>query len=89
MQHAGCARPDCLRGTKHHDIARKEQDNDRLRRIDRNGQFFRIELGAARFVLSQTQEHAVGEGGAVPPIHPEGTVHETKADAEATDVQPA
>jgi mannose-6-phosphate isomerase-like protein (cupin superfamily) len=77
-------------------------------------QFFRIEQGEARFVLSG-EEHLVHNGDAVvvsagtyhnvlnastsaplrlytiysPPNHPDGTVHKTKADAEAADVQPA
>jgi len=77
-------------------------------------QFFRIEQGEARFVLSEKEEHLVRDGDAVvipagtyhnvlntsqttplrlytlysPPNHPEGTVHKTKADAEAADVHP-
>lgn len=73
--------------------------------------FFRIEQGEARFVLSETEAHPVGEGDAVvvpagtyhnvlktssthplrlytiysPPHHPEGTVHKTKAQAEAAE----
>ncbi len=72
-------------------------------------QFFRIEQGEARFVLSETEEHLVRDGDAVvvpagtyhnvlnasqttplrlytiysPPNHPDGTVHKTKAEAEA------
>jgi mannose-6-phosphate isomerase-like protein (cupin superfamily) len=74
-------------------------------------QFFRIEEGAARFVLNGTEEHVVENGGAVvvpagtyhnvintsatsplklytiytPPQHPDGTVHKTKAEAEAAE----
>lgn len=74
-------------------------------------QFFRVEEGRARFVLNGTEEHMVGEGGAVvvpagtrhnvvnpsaskplklytiytPPQHPDGTVHKTKADADAAE----
>mgnify|MGYP006270356065 CR=1 FL=1 len=74
-------------------------------------QFFRIEEGKARFVLNNTEEHAVSAGGAVvvpagtyhnvinvsstkplklytiytPPQHPDGTVHKTKAEAEAAE----
>lgn len=76
-------------------------------------QFFRIEEGRAKFVLNRSEEHLVGEGGAVvvpagtdhnvinpsptkplklytvytPPEHPEGTVHKTKADADAAERQ--
>ena len=74
-------------------------------------QFFRIELGRARFVLNDTEEHLVKAGEAVvvpagtyhnvintssteplklytvytPPQHPAGTLHKTKADAEAAE----
>ena len=74
-------------------------------------QFFRIEQGEARFVLSETKEHLVRDGDAVvipagtyhnvlntskttplrlytiysPPNHPDGTVHRTKAAAEAAE----
>lgn len=74
-------------------------------------QFFRIEQGEARFVLSETEEHLVRDGDAVvvpagtyhnvlnasqttplrlytiysPPNHPDGTVHKTKAEAEAAE----
>jgi mannose-6-phosphate isomerase-like protein (cupin superfamily) len=74
-------------------------------------QFFRIEEGAARFVLNGSEEHVVENGGAVvvpagtyhnvintsatsplklytiytPPQHPDGTVHKTKAEAEAAE----
>jgi mannose-6-phosphate isomerase-like protein (cupin superfamily) len=78
-------------------------------------QFFRIEQGAAKFVLHEAEEHVVGAGGAVvvpagthhnvvnasstrpvklytiytPPQHPSGTVHATRAEAEAAEHQPA
>ena len=78
-------------------------------------QFFRIEQGEARFVMSETEEHLVRDGDAVvipagtyhnvlnaskttplrlytiysPPNHPDGTVHKTKTEAEAADVQSA
>ncbi len=74
-------------------------------------QFFRIEEGKARFILNNTEEHAVGAGGAAvvpagtyhnvinasrteplklytiytPPQHPDGTVHKTKAEADAAE----
>ena len=74
-------------------------------------QFFRIEQGEARFVLSETEAHPVRAGDAVvipagtyhnvlntssthplrlytiysPPNHPDGTVHKTKAQAEAAE----
>jgi mannose-6-phosphate isomerase-like protein (cupin superfamily) len=74
-------------------------------------QFFRIEKGEAKFVLSGAEEHLVHDGDAVvvpagtyhnvintsstkklrlytiysPPQHPDGTVHKTKADAEAAE----
>ncbi len=74
-------------------------------------QFFRIEQGRAKFVLSNSEEHIVGTGGAVvvpagtyhnvvnpsptkrlrlytiytPPQHPDGTVHKTRAEAEAAE----
>jgi mannose-6-phosphate isomerase-like protein (cupin superfamily) len=72
-------------------------------------QFFRIEMGKAKFVFNDSEEHVVKAGGAVvvpagtyhnvinasskkplklytiysPPQHPDGTVHKTKAEAEA------
>lgn len=72
-------------------------------------QFFRIELGEARFVFNGKEEHVVHASDAVvvpagthhnvinnstktslklytlysPPNHPDGTVHKTKAEAEA------
>jgi mannose-6-phosphate isomerase-like protein (cupin superfamily) len=78
-------------------------------------QFFRVEQGAATFVLNEAEEHVIGVGGAVvvpagtwhnvvnassarpvklytiytPPQHPGGTVHRTRADAEAAEHQPA
>jgi len=74
-------------------------------------QFFRIEQGRAKFVLSNSEEHILAAGGAVvvpagtyhnvinpsptkrlrlytiytPPQHPDGTVHKTKAEAEAAE----
>lgn len=74
-------------------------------------QFFRVEEGRAKFVFNRSEEHFVGEGGAVvvpagtyhnvinasttkplklytvytPPQHPDGTVHKTKADADAAE----
>jgi mannose-6-phosphate isomerase-like protein (cupin superfamily) len=74
-------------------------------------QFFRIEVGEAKFVFSGKEEHLVGAGDAVivpagtfhnvintsptkplklytlysPPNHPDGTVHKTKAEAEAAE----
>lgn len=74
-------------------------------------QFFRIEMGEAKFVFNDREEHIVGAGEAVvvpagtfhnvinisptkslklytiytPPQHPEGTVHKTKAEAEAAE----
>jgi len=86
----------------------EELGNEVHERVD---QFFRIEEGGAKFVLSGTEEHLVGAGGAVvvpagtyhnvintspteplklytiytPPQHPDGTVHKTKAEAEAAE----
>jgi mannose-6-phosphate isomerase-like protein (cupin superfamily) len=74
-------------------------------------QFFRIEVGKAKFILNGREEHVVSAGGAVvvpagtyhnvinalstrplklytiytPPQHPAGTVHKTKAEAEAAE----
>jgi mannose-6-phosphate isomerase-like protein (cupin superfamily) len=73
-------------------------------------QFFRIEMGKAKFVFGDTEEHVVGDGDAVivpagtyhnvinvsdgplklytiysPPNHPDGTVHKTKAEADAAE----
>ncbi len=74
-------------------------------------QFFRIEVGSARFVFNGSEEHEVKAGEAVvvpagtfhnvinasktkqlklytlysPPNHPDGTVHKTKADAQAAE----
>jgi len=74
-------------------------------------QFFRVEVGEAKFVFSGKEEHLVGAGDAVivpagtfhnvintsptkplklytvysPPNHPDGTVHKTKAEAEAAE----
>jgi len=73
-------------------------------------QFFRIEMGKAKFVFGGTEEHVVGDGDAVivpagtyhnvinvsdgplklytlysPPNHPDGTVHKTKAEADAAE----
>jgi mannose-6-phosphate isomerase-like protein (cupin superfamily) len=74
-------------------------------------QFFRIEVGKARFVFNGTEEHVAEAGDAVivpagtfhnvinatpggqlklytiytPPNHPDGTVHKTKAEAEAAE----
>ncbi len=74
-------------------------------------QFFRIEVGSARFVFNGSEEHEVKAGEAVvvpagtfhnvinasktkqlklytlysPPNHPDGTIHKTKADAEAAE----
>ncbi len=74
-------------------------------------QFFRIEVGEAKFVFGGSEEHLVKAGGAVivpagtyhnvintskkkplklytvysPPNHPDGTIHKTKADAEAAE----
>jgi mannose-6-phosphate isomerase-like protein (cupin superfamily) len=74
-------------------------------------QFFRIEDGNAKFIISDKKEHLVGDGDAVvvpggtshnvvnmssvkplklytiysPPVHPDGTVHKTKAEAEAAE----
>lgn len=36
-------------------------------------QFFRVEEGRAKFVLNRSEEHLVGEGGAV--VVPAGTLH--------------
>ncbi len=74
-------------------------------------QFFRLEMGKARFVFNGKVEHLVGDGDAVavpagtfhnvinasqteplklytvysPPNHPPGTVHKTKAEADAAE----
>lgn len=74
-------------------------------------QFFRVEMGEARFVFNEKEEHTVRDGDAVvvpagtyhnvanasktaplklytiysPPNHPDGTVHKTKAEAEAAE----
>jgi mannose-6-phosphate isomerase-like protein (cupin superfamily) len=74
-------------------------------------QFFRVEVGEAKFVLNGKETHVVGAGEAAvvpactwhnvlntsktdllklytvytPPNHPEGTIHKTKADAEAAE----
>jgi len=74
-------------------------------------QFFRIEVGNAKFVFNNKEEHVVGDGDAVvvpagtyhnvinmssdnplklytiysPPNHPDGTVHKTKAEADAAE----
>jgi mannose-6-phosphate isomerase-like protein (cupin superfamily) len=74
-------------------------------------QSFRIEKGAAMFVLNGSEEHVAHENDAVvipdgtnhnvinasksrklklytvysPPNHPVGTIHKTKAEAEATE----
>ena len=74
-------------------------------------QFFRIEVGKARFVFNGSEKHVVSAGGAVvvpagthhniintsatkplklytiytPPQHPDGTVHKTKAEAQAAE----
>ena len=74
-------------------------------------QFFRIELGKAKFVLNGNEKHLVQDGGAVvvpagtyhnvintsatkplklytvyaPANHPDGTVHKTKAEAQAAE----
>ena len=87
---------------------KEELGNEVHEQVD---QFFRIEEGGAKFVLSGTEEHLVGAGGAVvvpagtyhnvintspteplklytiytPPQHPDGTVHKTKAEAEAAE----
>ncbi|HUV67229.1 MAG TPA: cupin domain-containing protein [Sedimentisphaerales bacterium] len=87
---------------------KEEIGNEVHKQVD---QFFRIEEGRAKFVLSGTEEHLVGAGGAVvvpagtyhnvintsptkplklytiytPPQHPDGTVHKTKAEAEAAE----
>ena len=42
-------------------------------------QFFRIEEGKARFVFHNTEEHAVGAGGAV--VVPAGTYHNVLNDS--------
>jgi mannose-6-phosphate isomerase-like protein (cupin superfamily) len=78
-------------------------------------QFFRIEQGAAKFVLGASEEHVAHEGDAVivpagtyhnvlntsqtatlklytiysPPNHPDGTVHKTRAEAEAAEAEAA
>ncbi len=78
---------------------------------DHVDQFFRVEEGAARFVLKGKEARTVRDGGAVvvpagtrhnvvnaskrkplrlytiysPPNHPPGTVHRTRADAEAAE----
>ena len=80
---------------------------------DNVDQFFRVEEGAARFVLNGSEEHVVPAGDAAivpagtyhnvindssthplklytlysPPNHPDGTIHETKADAELAEQQ--
>jgi len=87
---------------------KEELGNEVHEQVD---QFFRIEEGGAKFVLSGTEEHLVGAGSAVvvpagtyhnvintspteplklytiytPPQHPDGTVHKTKAEAEAAE----
>ena len=87
---------------------KEELGNEVHEQVD---QFFRIEEGRAKFVFNGTEEHLVGEGGAVvvpagtyhnvintsptkplklytiytPPQHPDGTVHKTKAEAEAAE----
>ncbi len=74
-------------------------------------QFFRIEKGAAKFVLDNKEEHSTKDGDAIvvpagtwhnvinasktdplklytiytPPQHPDGTIHKTKAEAEAAE----
>ncbi len=74
-------------------------------------QFFRIEMGGAKFIFNNTEEHIVGAGEAVvvpagtwhnvintskteplklytlytPPNHPDGTIHKTKAEAQAAE----
>jgi mannose-6-phosphate isomerase-like protein (cupin superfamily) len=74
-------------------------------------QFFRLEEGEAKFVLNNSEEHAVRANEAAivpagtfhnvintsktrtlklytvysPPNHPDGTVHKTKAEAEAAE----
>jgi mannose-6-phosphate isomerase-like protein (cupin superfamily) len=76
-------------------------------------QFFRIEVGEAKFVFGSTEEHLVKAGDAVvvpagtyhnvintskkkqlklytlysPPNHPDGTIHKTKAEADAAEAQ--
>jgi mannose-6-phosphate isomerase-like protein (cupin superfamily) len=86
----------------------EEIGNEVHRKVD---QFFRVEKGEAKFVFNGSEEHIVGEGGAViipagtyhnvintsktrqlklytlysPPNHPDGTVHKTKAEAEAAE----
>lgn len=74
-------------------------------------QFFRIEIGEAKFILNNQEEHICKAGDAVvipagtwhnvintskteklklytvytPPNHPDGTIHRTKADADAAE----
>ena len=74
-------------------------------------QFFRIEMGEAKFVFNGSEEHVAKAGDAVivpagawhnvintsktkqlklytlysPPNHPDGTVHKTKAEADAAE----
>ena len=48
----------------------EELGNEVHERVD---QFFRIEVGRAKFVLHGTEEHLVGAGGAV--VVPAGTYH--------------
>jgi mannose-6-phosphate isomerase-like protein (cupin superfamily) len=74
-------------------------------------QFFRIEVGAAKFVFNGKEEHTAKAGDAVivpagtyhnvinalktkqlklytlysPPNHPDGTIHKTKAEADAAE----
>lgn len=76
-------------------------------------QFFRIEAGAAKFVLNNNEERLAQEGDAVivpagtwhnvinrsgqdplklytvytPPQHPDGTIHRTKAEADAAEAE--
>jgi len=46
-------------------------------------QFFRVEQGEAKFVLNGSEEHMVRKNEAA--IVPAGTVHKTKAEAEAAE----
>ncbi len=74
-------------------------------------QFFRIEVGTAKFIFGGKEEHRVKAGDAVivpagtyhnvvnasatkplqlytiysPPNHPDGTIHKTKAEAQAAE----
>lgn len=74
-------------------------------------QFFRVEVGEAKFVLNNQEEHIVAAGDAAvvpagtwhnvintsktdplklytvytPPQHPDGTIHKTKAEADAAE----